>query len=130
MHKRAMLHRGVAVLLMTVQLSGCTVWQVESLSPAAVVERRPENIRVQFDDERRQVLYKPEIRGDSLVGSRSYESNRHDRAFALTGVTQVETHHVSANRTVGLVLGIGAIGFAAFMIGMSSMQGPFDNWGQ
>jgi len=123
MHKRAMLQRGVATLLMTVQLSGCTFWQVESLSPVAVVERQPESIRVQFGDERRQVLYKPAIRGDSLVGSRSYDSKRHDRAFALTGVTKVETHHFSANRTVALVLGIAAIGFAAAMIGMSTMQG-------
>lgn len=130
MHKRAMLHRGVAGLLMIVQLSGCTVWQVEPVSPVAVVERQPEYIRVQFRAEQRQVLYEPEIRGDSLLGSRSSDSERHDRAFALTGVTQVETHHVSAGRTVALLMGIGAIGFAAFYIGMSRMQGPFDNWGQ
>ena len=130
MHERAMLQRGVAVVLMAVQLSGCTVWQVETLSPVAVVERRPESVRVQFGDARSHVLYKPEIRGDSLVGSRSYDSKRHDRAFALAGVTRVETHHVSANRTVGLVLGIAAIGSVVAMIAMSTMQGPFDNWGQ
>jgi hypothetical protein len=124
MHQRAMLQRGVAALLMTLQLGGCTYWRVESLPPTVVVERhQPAVVRVQSGDGPRQVVYRPEIRRDSLVGTRSYESKRQDRAFALAGVTQVETHHVSADRTAALVMGIGAVAFAAIMIALSGMQG-------
>ena len=131
MPKRAKLQSGVAGLLMTLQLGACTYWRVESLPPTAVIERhQPAVVRVQSAVGPRQVVYRPEIRGDSLVGTRSYESRRQDRAFALTGVTQVETHHVSGDRTALLVMGIGAAVFAAFMIALSGMQGPFDNWGQ
>ena len=131
MHKRATLQRGVAAFLMTLQLGGCTYWRVESAPLTTVVEQhQPGVVRVQYGDGPRQVVYRPAIRGDSLVGARSYESRRHDRAFALTGLKQVETHHVSGDRTAALVLGIGAVAFAAIMIGLSQMQGPFDNWGQ
>jgi hypothetical protein len=42
----------------------------------------------------------------------------------------VETHHVSANKTVGLVTAVGMAAFIAAMIALSGMQGIGDNWGQ
>lgn len=131
MHKRARLQRGVAALLMTLQLGGCTYWRVESTPTTAVVERhQPAVVRVQYAAGPRQIVYHPAIRGDSLFGTGSAESERHDRAFALTSVRQVETHHVSAERTAALVMGIGAVAFLAAMIGLSRMQGCCENWGQ
>ena len=129
MSKYSLLQRSVAVMLMTGQLSGCTGWHVERLSPAEVVERQqPSTIRVESGDGRREVLYEPEVRGDSLIGRRDWSDKQHNRALALTDVKQVATRRVSAGRTAGLVLGIGAI--VGVVVGLSSMQGPFDNWGQ
>ena len=131
MQKRALLRRGVAALLMTLQLAGCTYWRLESLPPTAVIERQqPDVIRLQHGAGRRQLLYAPVIRGDSVIGGRSYDSRRQDGAVALAGVTGLETHHVSPGRTAALVMGIGAVAFVAAIIGLSRMQGTFDNWGQ
>lgn len=125
------MQRALAAFLMSVQLVGCTYWKIEALPPAALIEhQQPSVVRVNDVDGRRQLLYQPGIRGDSLVGSRNYDSNRRDRAVPVAGVTQLETHHVSANRTVGLLMGIGAVVGAALLIAVAGMQGPFDNWGQ
>jgi hypothetical protein len=124
-----LLQRSVAVLLITGQLIGCTGWHVESLSPAEVVERQqPNEIRVQHGDGRREVLYQPEVRGDSLLGRQDPSAAHHDRGLALTDVKVVATRHVSAGRTAGLLLGIGVM--VGVLVAVSTMQGPFDNWGQ
>jgi len=116
--------KAVAALLMTVQLAGCTYWKVETVSPVALIENhQPDVLRVQSGDGRRQLLYEPAIRGDSLVGTSSYDSKRQNRSVALAGVTRVETHHVSANRTVAMIMGIAAVVAAAGLIAVSQMQG-------
>jgi len=127
MSRHRMVQRNVAViLLMTGQLGGCTGWRLESLSPAEVVEQQqPGEIRVQQSDGRREVLFQPAVRGDNLLGRRDWNSKRPDRALALTDVREVATRHVSAGRTAGLVLGIGAI--VGVIVALASFQGPFDN---
>lgn len=116
-------------MLTTGQLIGCTGWHVERLSPGEVVERQqPREIRVQDRDGQREVLYEPEVRGDSLVGYQDWSAKAEHRALALTNVKEVATRHVSPGRTAGLVLGIGAV--VGVIVGLSNMQGPFDNWGQ
>jgi len=100
MSKSQWLQRSVAVIVMSGQLSSCTGWRAESLSPVDVIEdQHTGEIRVQRGDGRSEVLYRPEVNGDSLVG-----------------------------RMAALVLGIGAL--LGVLIGLGSMQGPLDNWGQ
>ena len=111
MCKRAFLSWCLAVMLMSSYLSGCTGWRVESLSPAEVVERQqPSEVRVQYGDGRREVLYGPEVRGDSLLGRRDSSATQPDRRLMLSDVRHVATRHISAGRTAGLVLGIGIVG--------------------
>ena len=129
MRRHPLLLRSVAAIVTTDQLIGCTGWHVESLSPGEVVERQqPREIRVQDRDGRRAVLYEPEVRGDSLVGYQDWSAKAERRALALTEVKEVATRHVSPGRTAGLVLGISAV--VGVIVGLSNMQGPFDNWGQ
>lgn len=110
MYKRAFMQRSVAVILLSGQLSGCTGWRAEPLSPADVVEgQKPSELRVQRGDGRREVLYQPQVRGDSLLGRRDRSATQPDRALALTDVTEVATRHIDEGRTVALVLGVGAI---------------------
>ena len=40
----------------------------------------------------------------------------------------VATHRLSAARTAGLVIGIGAV--VGVIVGLSAMQGGLENWGQ
>lgn len=124
MSKRQLLQRGAALMLMTVQLSGCTYWQVKNLPPADVIDRhRPAEIRVQHADGGHEVLYEPAIRGDTLVGYRSWSATKQDRALALTDVTTVATRRVSAGRTARLVLGVSIVGgIVAALVGMHNMK--------
>ena len=129
MSKTWWLQRSAAVILVSGQLSGCTSWRVETLSPADVVERQqPGEVRVQRTDRQYEVFYLPEVQGDSLLGRRRWNTKHPDRAVALADVKGIATRHVHAGRTAGLVLGIGAI--VGIIVGLGSMQGTFDNWGQ
>jgi len=59
---------GWAVILMAGQIGGCTAWPLETVSPAEVIAReKPRVVRVQYADEQHEVLYQPEVRGDSLL---------------------------------------------------------------
>ena len=110
MVQRGFLQRSVAVILLSGQLSGCMGWRAEHLSPADVVERqRPGAVRVQYADGYREVLYDPEVRGDSLVGRGDWSAKQRDRARALTDVREVATRHISASRTAALLLVLGTI---------------------
>jgi hypothetical protein len=118
------LQKSAAVILMGAQLSGCTSWHAESLSPVEVVtSRQPSVIRAQQSDGGYQILDWPEVRGDSLIG------RWWDVAVPIADVTQVSTRKVSWARTTPLLIGAGAL-IAAFIAVSASMQGMFDGWGQ
>jgi hypothetical protein len=121
-----------AVILMAGQMAGCTAWRLETVSPAEVIAReQPGVVRVQYADEQHEVLYQPEVRGDSLLGRSEPDARQADRALALADVTSIATRHVSGGRTTGLVLGLVGVGaVVGSLIAIASMQGPFDNWGQ
>ena len=111
MRKRVFLSRCLAVMLMSSYLSGCTGWRVESLSPAEVVERQqPRELRVQHGDGRREVLYEPEVRGDSLLGRRNLHAKQPDRMLILSDVKEVATPHFSGGRTAALVAVVAIVG--------------------
>lgn len=111
MYKRAFLSRALAVILMSGQFSGCTAWRVEPLSPADVVERQqPSEVRVQHADGRWEVLYKPEVRGDSLLGRRDSRAKQPDRTLMLRDVREVATSHIDGGRTAAVVLGVAIVG--------------------
>src|SRR5437879_12529414 len=105
MFKRGWFERGVAVMLVSAQLSACTSWHVETVSPAEVVEdRQPAAIRVQHRDRRSAVLYLPVIRSATLLRRREWNARPCDRSNALAEVSEVTTSRRSAARTAGLVL--------------------------
>lgn len=105
---------------------GCSQWRVETIPAAELVERdHPARVRLRFEG-RREVLYRPEVRGDSLWGVENLRSRSAARAVALAGVTQVETSHFSVGRTAKLVLGAGAAVGLAFLIMIASIA---NDWG-
>ena len=120
----------LTVVLVAAALGACTSWHVETVPAAQVVARRPDALRVQYESGRREVLYRPEIRGDSLVGRRNATAKGPRVALGLADVKGVATNHLDAGRSVGLLLGIGGAAFIAAYAALSNMQGPPDNWGQ
>jgi len=73
------LKQSMAILLMASQLSSCTSWRLETVSPRELVDNRhPAVVRVERADGRREVLYRPQVQGDTLVGARHWESKSPD----------------------------------------------------
>lgn len=121
--------RAVAILLIVCQLSACTSWRLETLAPADVMQQQyPEVVRVERVDGHKEVWYRPQVTGDSLIGWWDTAKKQPDRRVPLSDIRQMSTSHVSAGKTAALGLGVAAL--IGVFIGLSSMQGPFDNWGQ
>src|SRR5690349_13224915 len=102
--------RAVAILLIACQLSACTSWRLETLSPADVMQQQyPEVVRVERADGHREVWYRPQMNGDSLVGWWDTTQKRPDRRVPLSDIRQVSTSHVSGGKTAALALGVAAV---------------------
>jgi hypothetical protein len=116
-----------ATLLGSLLLESCTTWHVEAIPAAEVVARdHPAVLRVRSGGEGWEKLYRPEVRGDSLIGGNTLHAKHRDRAVSLPDVTAVETHHFSAGKTLGLGMAVvGALGIAA-LIAAATIDGPFD----
>ena len=127
-------NRAASVLLalwLSLDLSGCVSWRLETVGATEVLRsKHPDRIRVQGPHLSREVLYWPELQGDSLIGRQRRNSARPDRAVALADVASVATSHPDAGKTAGLALGVVAALGTAALIAAASIDGPFDNWGQ
>src|ERR1700694_1499675 len=118
--------RFIAIVLMAGQLSSCTSWRLETLSPADVIRtERPTALRVERQDGHREVLYQPQVQGDSLLGRRAQDDKMSNRALALMDVKQVATRHVNPGRTAGFVIGMGLL--IALVAAASSFDIPVGN---
>jgi len=104
------LQRIISIALIAGQLSACTTWRTETVSPADVLRvYRPAKVRVEHLDGHLEVLYDPEVRKDTVVGRRAAYDPTPNRALSFTQIKQVATRDVSTGRTVGFVLGLGLI---------------------
>jgi hypothetical protein len=104
-----------SVFLLTILLiTGCQVWHTENVTPQQVLDSRSrEKIRVTRADGSRVVLQRPAIHGDTLSGWRWKEGLVQ---IPLNHVRETATPHTSTGRTVGLLVGIGAIVAAAYLV--------------
>jgi len=85
-------------------------------------------MRVEYGESQHEVLYGPRVRGDSLVGRHDWSDKQSERAVALADVKRIATRRFSAGRTTALLLVTGAA--VGVYVGLGSMQGVLDNWGQ
>jgi hypothetical protein len=115
--------RAVAIVLIACQLAACTSWRLETLSPADVMQQQyPEVVRVERQDGHREVWYRPQINGDSLIGWWDTARKTPDRRVPLADIRQVSTSHVSAAKTSALLVVLG--GLLAAGIAMATWDGP------
>ena len=120
------LQRVIAIVVMAGQLSACTSWRQEGLSPAEVIRtEEPTALRVERPDGHREVLYHPQVQGDSLLGRRAEYDKMSNRALALIDVKQVATRHVNPSRTAGLLLGTGLL--IALVAAFATFEAPLGN---
>jgi len=94
------------VIALTLLSSACQAWKVENRPAEAVVRQNHSgNVAVTMNDLRWVVLKNPQLRSDSIVGTRiagnTYGKERRT-ALSLRGVRSVETRRFSLVRTLGL----------------------------
>lgn len=109
----AALRRPFAGLLLAIHLAGCTYWQPATVAPRELIEiDQPSLIRITPASGESLVIQSPSIRGDSIAGVRP--RSRETRGILLSDVRSIEVSHVSAGRTLGLVVLTGVVALAGF----------------
>ncbi len=114
--------RLAATLLITVLCgSACEVWRTERVAPEFLLAtRHPAKLWVTRTDGTQIVLEHPVLRGDTLSGTRPRSTGQDEVRIPLTDVRQVATRGFSAGRTLGLGVGMAALAYGAFLIGVAA----------
>ena len=100
------------LLLLALQGTACQAWHAEDVAPQEVLAaQQPTQLRVTRADGKQFVLEHPVLRGDTLEGVSQlggYGTPLPLR-IALTDVRQVATRGFSSDRTVVLLIALGAV---------------------
>ena len=100
------------LLLLVLQGTACQAWHAEDVAPQEVLAaQQPTQLRVTRADGKQFVLEHPVLRGDTLEGVSQlggYGTPLPLR-IALTDVRQVATRGFSSDRTVVLLIALGAV---------------------
>ena len=100
------------LLLLALQGTACQAWHAEDVAPQEVLAaQQPTQLRVTRADGKQFVLEHPVLRGDTLEGVSQlggYGTPAPLR-IALTDVREVATRGFSSDRTVVLVIVMGAV---------------------
>ena len=111
-HTSAVRRSCTTLLLVTLQGTACQAWHREDVAPqAGLATHQPSQLRITRTDGQQFVLQHPVLRGDTLEGMwqlGGYGTPASVR-IALTDVRQVATRGFSSDRTVVLVIGLGAV---------------------
>jgi len=111
-HTSAVRRSCSTLLLVTLQGTACQAWHTEDVTPQAVLAtHQPSQLRITRTNGQQFVLQHPVLRGDTLEGTwqlGGYGTPAPVR-IALTDVRQVATRGFSSDRTVVLVIGLGAV---------------------
>ena len=111
-HTSAVRRSCSTLLLVTLQGTACQGWHTEDVAPQAVLAtHQPSQLRITRTNGQQFVLQHPVLRGDTLEGTwqlGGYGTPAPVR-IALTDVRQVATRGFSSDRTVVLVIGLGAV---------------------
>ena len=113
--------RRLAVTLLITVLCGqaCQAWHTERSAPESLLgTRQPTKLRVPRTDGTQIILERPLLRGDTLSGSRPRWTGQDEVRIPLADVRQVATRGFSAGRTIGLGVGVAALAYVGFVIGV------------
>jgi hypothetical protein len=121
-HLSPTLYRGIGILLLIAPCAtACTGWRVQRLAPESVlVAQQPTRMLVTRTDGSRQVLNQPSVVQDTLQGTASQGTAAPGTPLgttriALSDVRHVSTRQFSPGNTFGLLLGMSALAFGAFI---------------
>ena len=118
-HSCAVRWHCTALLLVTLQGTACQAWHAEDVAPQAVLAiHEPTQLRVTRTDGKQFVLQHPVLRGDTLEGvwELGGYGTRAPMRIPLRDVRQVATRGFSSDRTVVLVIALGAVVGGAVLV--------------
>ena len=117
-------YRPLALLLLTLHLTGCQTWRPTTASPRELIgERQPSSVRVTLASREVIILEEPRLASDSIEGVITDASVDADdgleAAVAQRDVASMEVRQFSLGRTLalGVIGGAGVIGFAVLFLG-------------
>jgi hypothetical protein len=108
--------------------SGCSVSRPVPVTPDAaslqgyLAEHPAADLRVTERSGRKYWVHAPEVRGDSLVGRRGYDTPARSVGVGLADVAELHTGHFSAGRTAGVVGGALAVAGVALLLVIEEAQ--------
>src|SRR5256885_4795260 len=100
------------LLLLALQGTACQAWHAEHVAPQAVLAaQQPTQLRVTRTDGKQFVLQHPVLRGDTLEGVSQLggDGTPAPLRLALTEVRPVAARGFSSDRTVVLLIALGAL---------------------
>ena len=98
-----------AVLILYLLCTACTTWRPDTLTPQAVVQGRPQSLRVTRKDSSKVVLTTPQLQGDTILG---LGPKKAQVRVPLDSVLLTDTRHGDGGMTVLVVVGVLAALFA------------------
>jgi hypothetical protein len=102
------------LLLIILCNTGCHVWHTEDVTPQLVLGSRSQaRIRVTRTDGSRLILNRAAVHGDTLSG---FVWRKGAVEIPLNQVRETATPRMSTGRTVGLLLGIGALVVGTYLV--------------
>jgi hypothetical protein len=116
----------IVLSALALDTSGCMNWEIQPVSPAEVVSRRPDQVRITHAGGSRTIMAAPAIVGDSLIGAPADSQtgpSRRRLSTALSDVESVEVQRVNSGKTALAVVGVGLA--ALMFIGIATYDGPF-----
>jgi hypothetical protein len=116
-------HLALAVAALCGHLAGCTSWRPAGVAPRQLFsDDPPGRVRVTKPDGTILVLTHPHLLADSLYGSaRVRGSSRGSTvAVSLTDLRQLEVRQASSGKSIGLLLGVAAVGVATYFLVVSA----------
>jgi hypothetical protein len=117
----------LAGVLLAVQLSACTSWRVQNISPQQLVSRdSTQRVRIVRLNGAQVTIKGARLRGDTLYGSPTPIAKRMPDtlvAIPLSDVRAIEVRQGDTGKTVGLVLGVSALVAGAVFVAFLSALG-------
>ena len=102
------------VLILYLSCTACTSWRPDSLTPQAVVAKKPLSLRVTRTDSSQVVLDNPQMQGDTIVGTGSHKAQVR---VGLGSVLLTETRRGDVGKSLLVLLGIAVV--VAAVVGAS-----------
>jgi hypothetical protein len=120
--------RPIALSLLLLYTSACTNWETQPVSPAQLVNQKPQQVRITHASGSKTIMASATVVGDSLIGASTGVQTAQGvqrLSTPLADVRYLEVQRVNSGKTALAVVGVGLA--ALLFIGAATYDGPFNS---